>query len=138
MGKLLVAIGVLLLVAGLTWYKATRQLAEVYGQCLTELDYKARLTNAQSEGDLRFFFVQVVNCVDKRKGPLASLVFDRQKTLDKLEASYKKGGFSEIRGLLELSAEMENMQSDQQAAYDTWQFRQGAYGNRQQRKSDGH
>lgn len=126
--KLLLAVAFLLVVLGVTYYQANKQLAAAYGECMIELNFQARIQHAESEGDIKFLFAQVVGCVDKRKGPLAALVFSREKAIANMEKIYSKGGFKAIEDLLRMSADIEDVKGRLDAENDTRAFREGAYG----------
>lgn len=128
MVKGLIVVAFILVVLGATYSQANKQLSIAYGECMLELDFQQRLLYSQSDGDVRFLFVQVIGCVDKRKGPLAGLVFDRDEAVDKMEAIYKKGGFKAVTDLLQLSTELEDMQSLMDAENESRAFREGVEG----------
>lgn len=124
------AIAFIMVVLGVTYYQANKQLSVAYGECMLELNFQQRLMHAESDGDIRFLFGQVVACVDRRKSALAGLVFDREKAVASLEAMYKKGGFKAVAELLQMTAEYEDVQNQMDAANDTRAFREGAYGRK--------
>lgn len=128
--KALMVVAFVLVAMGVTYYQANKQLSFAYGECMLELDFQERLMHSESEGDIRFLFGQVVACVDKRKGPLAGLVFDREKAVASMEAMYSKGGFKAVAELMQMTAEYEDMQTQMDAANDTRAFREGAYGRK--------
>lgn len=128
MVKLLLAVAFILVVLGVTYYQANKQLAVAYGECMIDLNFQARIQHAESEGDIRFLFGQVVGCVDNRKGPLASLVFNREEAVANMEKIYSKGGFKAIEELLRMSADIEDVQSQVDSENNTRAFREGAYG----------
>lgn len=106
MVKLLLAVAFILVVLGVTYYQANKQLAVAYGECMIELNFHARIQHAESEGDIKFLFAQVVGCVDKRKGPLASLVFSREEVMENMEKIYRQGGFKAIDHLLRMNSDI--------------------------------
>lgn len=141
MGKtFLAAVGllsILLLVAGLTWVAASRQLAATSAQCMTNLQYETRLGKASSPADVSRFFAEVVNCVDQHKTFLAGLFYDRDKALEKLEQQYRAVAAmqeEQLKDLKKYEEESKRRQNDWEAERNLQQFREGVYqgqGNRQ-------
>lgn len=121
---------ILLLVLGLTWVAASRQLAATTTQCMTDLHYETRLGKTATPVDLTRFLADVVNCVDQRKTFLAGLFFNRDDSLKKLEQQYRALADvqqEQFKDVEKYQKEMEKRQNDWEAERNLQQFRQGIY-----------
>jgi hypothetical protein len=85
--KILVA----LVVAVIAYYGgrtlAAQQLAKLSVECMAEKKIPERLKSVTSEDDARTLGTEIVECIDKRKGFLASFFFNKNEWLNSVRVT---------------------------------------------------
>lgn len=133
MGKVLAGLGVvfiLLIIVLATYFQASRQLGEAWGQCMIDLKFEDRLKTAQSASDISLFLADTVDCVDRRKSLLAGLLFNRQQALDRLQREFRDSANRQAeleRQIKEYEDAARDQQNDLEAERNLQEFRQGVY-----------